>query len=77
MGTTESFVNQFENASFPDFKATMPFTCSYEMSTPPAFKTELSELTVEIGVIKSFVLPEILPGSLSLREVKFIPDSSI
>ena len=49
METTESFVAEFENTLYADFKTTIPYTCNYEYSAPPEFKTEPIEIKVETG----------------------------
>lgn len=78
MGTTESFSHEFVNHLWPDFKATINYSCFYKHSAQPVFGATITPLEVEtVGVSQEWELPEIVKGSLPFSSLKFEADPLI
>ena len=78
MQQTEASSWGFTNDKNAAFTATLSYGCYYEYSTPPSFKTPPeSSLYLNYDVAQTWSLPEVVPGSLPFKEMRFEVDSLI
>ena len=79
MGTTEEFSVKFRNDQNKHFQATLSYTCTYEISTPPSFADELPKIKIEPSLSgeQEWILPEIIEGSLPFFGIYLEADAAV